>query len=48
VLTADSRLVIATGHEAVEVEEVQAAGKERMNAADWIRGRGIVVGRRFS
>ncbi len=48
VLTADSRLVIATGQGAVGVEEVQPAGKDRMSAADWIRGRGAAVGRRFS
>ena len=48
VLTADGRLLIATGQGAVEVEEVQPAGKERMSAADWIRGRGTAVGRRFS
>ena len=48
VLAADSRLLIATGQGAVEVEEVQPAGKERMSAADWIRGRGAAVGRRFS
>lgn len=48
VLSADSRLLIATGQGAVDVEEVQPAGKDRMSAADWIRGRGVAAGRRFA
>lgn len=48
VLTADGGLRIAAGLGAVEVEEVQPAGKDRMRAADWIRGRGVAAGRRFS
>ena len=48
VLTADSRLVIAAGLGAVEVEEVQPAGKDRMSTADWIRGRGVAAGDRFA
>lgn len=48
VLNVDSRLVIATGHGAVAVEEVQPAGKERMSVADWARGRGVAVGKRFT
>jgi methionyl-tRNA formyltransferase len=48
VLTADSRLLIATGHGAIAVEDVQPAGKERMSVADWVRGRGVAVGRRFT
>jgi methionyl-tRNA formyltransferase len=48
VLTADSRLLVATGHGAIDVEEVQPAGKERMSAADWVRGRGAAAGRRFT
>jgi methionyl-tRNA formyltransferase len=47
VLQADSRLLIAGGDGAVVVEEVQPAGKERMTAVDWIRGRGVRVGQRF-
>src|SRR5207247_1050830 len=39
VLTADGRLLIATGSGAVEVAEVQPAGKVRMAVADWVRGR---------
>jgi methionyl-tRNA formyltransferase len=47
-LKADSRLLIAAGTGAVEVEEVQPAGKPRMRVADWVRGRGVKVGRRFA
>jgi len=32
----------------VEIAEVQPAGKERMAAGDWVRGRGTAVGRRFT
>jgi len=48
VLAADSRLLIATGLGAVTAEEVQPAGKERMSAAEWIRGRGVTAGQRFT
>ena len=48
VLKADSRLLIAAGTGAVEVEEVQPAGKPRMSAADWLRGRGVTEGGRFA
>jgi len=47
VLRADGSLLIAAGPGAVEVEEVQPAGKPRMAAADWIRGRGVIAGQRF-
>jgi len=47
VVQADSRLLIAAGSGVVEVEEVQPAGKGRMPAADWIRGRGTAIGQRF-
>jgi methionyl-tRNA formyltransferase len=47
VLPADDRLLIAAGSDAVEVAEVQPAGKARMPAAEWIRGRGVTAGRRF-
>jgi methionyl-tRNA formyltransferase len=47
VVRADSRLQIAAGDGLVDVEEVQPAGKDRMPAADWIRGRGVLAGRRF-
>jgi methionyl-tRNA formyltransferase len=48
VLTADSGLRIATGGGgAVEVQEVQPAGKARMSAGDWLRGARLAPGRRF-
>jgi methionyl-tRNA formyltransferase len=47
VLQADGRLRIAAGEGAVTVEEVQAEGKARMPAAEWLRGRGVRVGERF-
>jgi methionyl-tRNA formyltransferase len=57
VLTADGppgppplppRLLIAAGDGgAVEVEEVQPAGKERMHAGEWLRGARLAAGRRF-
>jgi methionyl-tRNA formyltransferase len=36
----DGRLRIAAGQGAVDIDEVQPAGKERMQAADWLRGGG--------
>ncbi len=49
VVTADPRagLEVATGHGIVRVGQVQPAGKRRMDAAEWIRGRGIQAGQRF-
>lgn len=37
-------ILIAAGHEAVRVREVQPAGKRRMGAGEWVRGRGIAAG----
>ena len=48
VLTADGGLLIAAGSGGVEVEEVQPAGKPRMSAANWLRGRGVAPGGRFA
>jgi len=48
VLSADGSLLIAAGEGAVEVFEVQPAGKARMTTDDWQRGRGVAVGRRFT
>jgi methionyl-tRNA formyltransferase len=45
--TTDDGLRITTGDGAVAVEEVQPAGKPRMAAAEWIRGRGALTGQRF-
>ena len=47
VLQADSRLCIAAADGTVTVEEVQAEGKARMAAAEWVRGRGVRVGQHF-
>jgi methionyl-tRNA formyltransferase len=48
VLEADRRLVVACGEGAVTIGEVQPAGKARLGAADWIRGRGARRGDRFA
>lgn len=47
VITADNTLVIAGAVGAMEVQEIQLAGRRRMQAASWIRGRGVAVGQRF-
>lgn len=49
VLHADeaSGLVIETGEGALLIGEVQPPGKRRMQARDWIHGRGVRVGQRF-
>ena len=39
--------VVATGTDAVAIDEVQPTGKKRMSAEDWARGRGAAVGQRF-
>jgi len=43
----DDGIVVACGEGSVVVREVQPPGKRRMNAADWVRGRGVAVGDRF-
>ena len=48
VLEAGGRLVIAAGTGAVAVSEVQPAGKTRLPAEAWLRGRGVAVGQRFT
>jgi len=45
--TTGDGLRIATGQGAVQVGEVQPAGKARMAAAEWLRGRGAQAGKRF-
>jgi len=40
-------VLIGAGSEAVRVREVQPSGRRRMEAAEWIRGRGVRVGDRF-
>jgi methionyl-tRNA formyltransferase len=47
VLRAERELVIATGAGALAIAEVQPAGKPRMGAVDWIRGRGVRSGQRM-
>ena len=46
--TPDGALRITAGQGAVIVDDVQPAGKPRMSAADWVRGRGAQAGQRFS
>jgi methionyl-tRNA formyltransferase len=48
VLATDGRLLIAAGSGAVDVFEVQPAGKARMTADDWLRGARVPPGRRFT
>jgi methionyl-tRNA formyltransferase len=48
ILAADDALRIAAGEGAVAVVDVQPAGKARMAAADWIRGRAARSGQRFA
>ena len=43
----DDGIVVACGDGSLVIREVQAPGKRRMNAADWVRGRGVAVGDRF-
>jgi methionyl-tRNA formyltransferase len=43
-LTADGRLLIASGSGAVEIFEVQPAGKARMPVDDWLRGARLTPG----
>ncbi len=45
VLQLTPTLRIAAGHDAVEISEVQPAGKPRMSAEAWSRGHGTVAGR---
>ena len=47
VLAAGDQLLIAAGSGAVSVNEVQPAGKSRMQVRAWSRGRGVGVGQRL-
>src|SRR3989475_6002845 len=47
VRTTAHALAITTGQGAVRIEEGQPAGKARMAAAGWVRGRGAQAGQRF-
>jgi methionyl-tRNA formyltransferase len=48
VIGAGQALVVAAGGQAVEIAEVQPAGRPRMAAAEWVRGRGVATGDRFT
>jgi len=48
VVAADRELVIAARDAALVIAEVQPAGKPRMAAGDWIRGRGARAGQRMT
>ncbi len=48
VLRADDELHIDTGDGVLTVGEVQPAGKKRQPVSEWVRGRGIAVGARFT
>lgn len=45
--TRDDGIVVACGDGSLLIREVQPPGKRRMNAADWVRGRGVSIGDRF-
>jgi len=47
VLAAGDRLVVGTGRGALEVREVQPAGRIRLTVGDWVHGRGIAAGDRL-
>jgi methionyl-tRNA formyltransferase len=47
VLSADQQLVIACGDGALALQEVQPAGRNRMSAEAWVRGRGVSVGQQL-
>ena len=44
----DDGLIVACGAGAVRIADVHPAGKKRLAAAQWVRGRGVAVGDRFS
>jgi methionyl-tRNA formyltransferase len=48
VLDAGERLLIAAASGAVDIAEVQPAGRRRMPVAQWARGRGVEPGRRLA
>jgi len=48
VLAIDERgMLIACGDGAVRVSQVTPAGKKRLSAAEWLRGRGVAIGDRL-
>lgn len=48
VIEAGPALVVACGEGAVQVAEVQPAGRRRLAAAEWLRGRPLGIGARLS
>ena len=48
VVGSEPALIVGTGDASVAVAEVQPAGKRRMPATEWTRGRGARPGQRFS
>ncbi len=48
VVATDPALVVATGDGALQIIDVQPAGRQRMAATEWGRGRGVAQGDRFS
>ena len=47
VLKTKAELIVACGHDALRISEVQPSGKSRMSAHDWTRGRAAEVGEVF-
>jgi methionyl-tRNA formyltransferase len=47
-LDADRGILVAAADEAVRIADVQPAGRRRMSAGEWIRGRGIAAGARLT
>jgi methionyl-tRNA formyltransferase len=43
----EAGVLVAAGEGAVRVREVQPAGRRRMSAAEWVRGRGVRAGARL-
>lgn len=48
IVAASGRLTIAAGEGAVEIAEVQPAGKRRLEVSAWLRGRGALENERFT
>ena len=47
VIAVTDGMIVACRQGSVSIREVQPAGKNRMLAADWARGRGVVAGEKF-
>jgi methionyl-tRNA formyltransferase len=43
-ISAGSELIVACGRGAIRISDVQPAGRSRMSAAEWSRGRAVSVG----